>query len=619
MNILSKLYTKVPLQRRLAALGSTVLAALMAVPFTILTDTKQVEAQWGSSASFTSCANEGATCSFTGTRVVQFGTAEQFVSKSFSNSVLCTSTNFDGIDPAFGQAKSCKYSSLATGTGGVDTGAGQAPTPAQIAGKPLVGRIVAVSNQVIENVHITTKTDSCIVIPQGVTNVTIRNSEIGPCGYEQLTVNNEGVRIYGSNVTVQSNVIHDVSAAVTAFQGSQHPIVMDRNYVYNIRGPSWQGNIVQYGNLRGGTGQSKITCNVKDGEYRPGLAAGTYTILDHVSLYNSLGTQANPIEVAYNRILGDPNGTNYESGSGMQTGDGVNGGSNPEAGWYYVHHNTIVRTNGVGIGIAGGHDITVSNNIVDNRAPSQAWNTGWPFAARNFSTNTACVNHAFTNNRATIANLWAFNHDGSAGQGIYNGGGCTYSSTGNNFNDAALNAQTYRQIFDTVYTECGTTTPLPDYSLTQIYPLLANPPSTPAGKNITLDLRFYGRPMTTNVKPSLRLYTLADAYAGELTNHYWTFPAATWNKYTNTRYTFVTNIDAAQSVQTYKIALALYRSTDPYTPYFDQHQCNGAPLIAGTHCDIGRLTVTTAVPPADTSVTTDPQNVIVINGTTWSP
>jgi hypothetical protein len=55
------------------------------------------------------------------------------------------------------------------------------PTPVTIAGKAVRGQIIAKDGQVIENVHVKTSSGSCIVV-KGVRNVTIRDSEIGPCG-----------------------------------------------------------------------------------------------------------------------------------------------------------------------------------------------------------------------------------------------------------------------------------------------------------------------------------------------------------------------------------------------------------------------------------------------------
>lgn len=444
------------------------------------------------------CAVQGTFCQFSGTRQVRYGTTRYGVTRTFTNGVACTDAIFG--DPDYGNKKTCwvgepaattavatsntlikpttSTTSTTTSTTStvpvvstastasttsttsladqpIATASSSIPTPQGIAGKPVVGRIIAVSGQVIENLHISTSNGSCITVPQGVTNVTIRNNEIGPCGTAEGTVRNEGVSILpgASNIRVERNVIHDISSGVTAF-GANHPIVVDRNFVYNIRGPMWQGNMVQFSGVRGGSGQSKVTCNVKDGQYRPGLVTGTYKIGDHISMYNTLGSAQSPIEIAYNRVLGDPTGAE-ESGSGMQLGDGENGGSTLESGWYFVHHNTMMMTNGVAIAVSGGHDIRVENNRVDQRGGNLESATGWSFSSKNFSTNLGCYNISFANNQSTVARLWAFNHDGSAGLGYFGGGGCTVSTTGNDYSNAALTASTPRATFDQPYSQCN--------------------------------------------------------------------------------------------------------------------------------------------------------------------
>ncbi|MCS0616700.1 S8 family peptidase [Massilia kyonggiensis] len=58
---------------------------------------------------WTYCAAENGTCSFTGTRDVRYGTATSYVTKTFTGSVKCSNSVFG--DPAHGVVKSCSYSS----------------------------------------------------------------------------------------------------------------------------------------------------------------------------------------------------------------------------------------------------------------------------------------------------------------------------------------------------------------------------------------------------------------------------------------------------------------------------------------------------------------------------
>ena len=41
-------------------------------------------------------------------------------------------------------------------------------------------------------------------------------------------------------------------------------MVFEKNYVYNIRGPFPRGQMIQTNGLKGGSGSSRITCNVSD-------------------------------------------------------------------------------------------------------------------------------------------------------------------------------------------------------------------------------------------------------------------------------------------------------------------------------------------------------------------
>jgi hypothetical protein len=78
----------------------------------------------------------------------------------------------------------------------------------------LQGTQTAVSGQVFADKHYTTTSGPCIVVPTGVTNVTIRDSEIGPCGSSSHTVDDVGVSVTGTYVTITRNVIHHAASAV---------------------------------------------------------------------------------------------------------------------------------------------------------------------------------------------------------------------------------------------------------------------------------------------------------------------------------------------------------------------------------------------------------------------
>ena len=60
---------------------------------------------------WTYCASEGSTCSFSGTRQVRYGANGQYAYKTFTGSVYCSNSVFG--DPIHGVAKTCSYASTA--------------------------------------------------------------------------------------------------------------------------------------------------------------------------------------------------------------------------------------------------------------------------------------------------------------------------------------------------------------------------------------------------------------------------------------------------------------------------------------------------------------------------
>jgi hypothetical protein len=311
---------------------------------------------------------------------------------------------------------------------------GPMPTPLTIAGKTPVGRIVARDGQIIENVHVSNPSGSCIVV-NGVSNVIIRNSEIGPCGSEG-NQNAQGVEITNaSNITIERNVIHDVSSAVYAMD-SRHPIVMDRNYVYNVRGPFPRGQMFQMNRVSGGSAPSRVSCNLSDAApgRRYGVEHGVTNagVEDHINLFESPGLPGADTLVAYNRLRGGHKTS--RSGSGIMMGD-YGGGRITARG------NVVVDVANVGIGIAGGSDITVEDNLIyQNRDAGIYVNLGimvWSVTGEVCSGTT----HTVRGNR-----VWTFNSLG-AQNSFWNAGNCgPVAVSGNTFGDASLGPSLFDQV-----------------------------------------------------------------------------------------------------------------------------------------------------------------------------
>ena len=299
------------------------------------------------------------------------------------------------------------------------------PKPADFSGFPVRGQIVAISGQVIEGVHVTTTTGPCIEI-NGASHVTVRNSEIGPCGQPGEDPA-KGVNIHNgaSNITISRNWIHDVSTGVYA-EGARHPIVMDRNLVTNVRGPMPRGQMIQLNNVTGGSGATKITCNVSD-QRGLDLPAG-WAVEDHINLYRSSGVSTTePIEVAYNRLRGGRSNT----GSAIMTGDG--GGGN-----VWAHDNVAVNVSGAGIGVASGTNVKVENNRIYMGVTTSKANIGGYV----WNQGSNCSNVIYRNNR-----IWTSNNNP-----FWNGGGCAnVTISGNLLQDTGLTAL----MFDEVPAQCN--------------------------------------------------------------------------------------------------------------------------------------------------------------------
>jgi hypothetical protein len=83
---------------------------------------------------------------------------------------------------------------------------------------------------------------------------------------------------------------------------------------------------------------------------------GGSNVSDIVNIYKSNGTRATPIRVSNNTISG---GGPNSSGSGIMAGDNM-------GSWQIIDGNRLTDPGQVGIGVAGGSDITVSNNIINS-------------------------------------------------------------------------------------------------------------------------------------------------------------------------------------------------------------------------------------------------------------
>ncbi len=314
-------------------------------------------------------------------------------------------------------------------------------TPNTAALTPSGGITISGSDKVITGLKISNPTGRCINVASGSTNITIKDSEIGPCGGSSgqgiyigtgsSNINIENVYIHdtsdigvmsveSSNVTLTNSYIENVRSGFYAFQGSGMNV--SNNRFKNMKGPFPQAQFVQFHKVNGGV--NKINYNV--GINEPGVSNPE----DAINTCASRGTAENPIEIKFNKIKGGgPSG----SGGGIILGD-------CSSSYAIAEGNILVDPGQYGISITGGDHNTLKDNLVYGREQSFT-NIGmvvWSWTGGNLS----CTNASAINNRVYwINNKGAANHcwDGS---GSWGGASTCGSITGVNTNqcgDASLN------------------------------------------------------------------------------------------------------------------------------------------------------------------------------------
>lgn len=259
---------------------------------------------------------------------------------------------------------------------------------------------ISQSNTVITGRHISNPSGPCIIISENIKNVRIEKNNIGPCGKNVDGIGID-VRPGATNINIIDNIIHDVSSGIYVF-GALHPIIIEKNTVYNIRGPMPRGQMVQFNHVEGKNGQSRIVRNISD----KNMSTNKTSYEDHISMYMSSGTSNYPILISCNKIRGGDS----ETGSAIMVGD--NGGE-----WFDIRDNIIVFSSNTGIGVSGAKNVTVQRNLIFNRGNDRQSKTSVAFSIFSFAGFKPSNVHISNNDG--VANSWIGNGDGSIGEGIY--------------------------------------------------------------------------------------------------------------------------------------------------------------------------------------------------------
>jgi hypothetical protein len=178
----------------------------------------------------------------------------------------------------------------------------------------------------------------------GCKEVTIRNCWI----HDSARV---GVELGGcTQVTVQGCRLERVATGVYA-EGSQQ-VQVRGTFMRNMVGPLPRGSAVQFDEV---TGAGSAICDNYAFNER-----GKSHPEDVISLFKSQGTAESPILIEGNYVAGDPaegSRDKSENGSGIMLGD--YGGAH-----LLCRKNVVVAAGQVGMGVAGGTDIRVEENVI---------------------------------------------------------------------------------------------------------------------------------------------------------------------------------------------------------------------------------------------------------------
>ena len=245
-----------------------------------------------------------------------------------------------------------------------------------------------VNNATISKLQITNTSGHCISLIN-CSNITIVDCKLGPSAGNGVDMD------HCTNITISNCSMANISSGVYICTGSG--ISVTYNDIQNLQGPFPRGQMVQFNSVSG-TG-NRINYNSCDN------IAGQSNPEDMVNLFKSNGTIDDPIQVIGNWLRGGGPST---TGGGLLAGD--NGGS-----YQLFENNICVNTGNEGIEGAGGHDITVNNNMF--YSPKTAV-SGVGISVYNQCTTDQCYNITVQNNQIN----WT--HYSGVLNNLYNAGNC---------------------------------------------------------------------------------------------------------------------------------------------------------------------------------------------------
>jgi hypothetical protein len=304
---------------------------------------------------------------------------------------------------------------------------------------------VTVSGQsgvVIQNLHITNPNGDCVTITDS-TDITIRQSEIGPCGGNGLNISG------GNTITIDDSYIHPERPLTTGCCDTHDGIFANGTSNLLI-----QGNVIAYGesnvevdNASGVTVKGNFLLNPidsdpsqsADGQSR-GQNFQAWSNSSNVTVENNYtlsSTDTSKYQFAENQEdsinFGVTNGiiarNNYITGGHSPSGCGLIADTGANSAQFLS--NTLVNTGQCGIGIADGTNQLVDSNKILNSTPVTGGGNTAIYVWKVTSSDPPCGPVQVSNNIAS-----ALASDGSANS-FFGGGGCDPVTMSNNTFDAA--------------------------------------------------------------------------------------------------------------------------------------------------------------------------------------
>jgi hypothetical protein len=293
---------------------------------------------------------------------------------------------------------------------------------------------------VVQNLHITNPNGDCVSISNS-RNITIRQSEIGPCKGNGIVITN------GSTINVFDNYIHpegtmagccDVTDGIFS-KGTQNLIVQGNVVAYgeaNIEAQSQTGlKIIGnfFLNPRGRANSRGQNVQVFYGSSNV-LVQNNYTLAStDITKYGFAEDQEDSMDFGGSPSGGSTTGivaqNNYITGGRSASGCGITADTAANSAQFL--NNTLVNTGQCGIGIADGTNHVVDGNKILNAAPVNGGGNAALYVWKVHPSDPACGPVQFSNNVAS-----AFASNGSANS-FWDGGGCDPVTMTNNKFDAA--------------------------------------------------------------------------------------------------------------------------------------------------------------------------------------